>query len=202
MAWVGDDFQRPLDDFGQIQAEAIGEALASRPVQRILSSPAVRCVDTVVPLGRALGLRVETADELAEGSSVGDAFDLLRSLASAEGDCVLCSHGDVIPGLIWVLAQYGLDIPELGRCKKGSIWELEVSEGRVSSAPPTAIRAPSAPPELRSTPVPLRSVSSLHLVAARAGNSLPDDLGTGIERGRREPERVEMLDGLQRSGGA
>ena len=134
MAWVGDDFQRPLDEFGQMQAEAIGVELASRPVRRILSSPAVRCVDTVEPLGRALGLPVETVDELAEGSFVGDAFDLLRSLAAAEGDSVLCSHGDVSPGLLWVLVQYGLDIPEMGRCKKASIWELEVSDGRIIAA--------------------------------------------------------------------
>ena len=134
LAWVGNDFERPLDGTGRMQAEAIGAALAGRPVQRILSSPAVRCIDTVVPLGRALGLPVEIADELAEGSHVVDAFDLLRSLASAEGDSVLCSHGDVIPGLLWVLAQYGLDIPEMGRCKKGSIWELEVSDGRLVGA--------------------------------------------------------------------
>ena len=134
MTWVGDDFLRPLDDFGQTQAEAIGVALASQPVRRILSSAAVRCVDTVAPLGRALGLPVEVADELAEGTFVGDAFDLLRSLASAEGDSVLCSHGDVIPGLLWALAQYGLDIPDLGRCKKGSIWQLDVSEGRIAAA--------------------------------------------------------------------
>ena len=134
MAWMGDDFQRPLDDYGRMQAEAIGVALACRPVQRILSSPAVRCVDTVVPLGLALGLDVETSDELAEGSFVGEAFDLLRPLAAAEGDSVLCSHGDVIPGLLWVLAQYGLDTPDLGRCKKGSIWELDVSKGRIVGA--------------------------------------------------------------------
>ena len=140
MAWVDDDFERPLDDFGTMQAEAIGATLASRPVQRILSSPAVRCVDTVVPLGRALGLPVETADELSEGSHVGGAFELLRSLVSTEGDSVLCSHGDVIPGLLWVLTQQGLDIPELGRCKKASIWELEVSDGQIVRA---AYRHPS-----------------------------------------------------------
>ena len=134
LAWQGVDFERPLDDFGRMQAEAIGAALAGRPVKRILSSPAVRCVDTVVPLGRALGLPVETSDELAEGSHVAGSFDLLRSLAAAEGDSVLCSHGDVIPGLLWVLAQYGVDRPELGRCKKGPLWELEVSDGRVVGA--------------------------------------------------------------------
>lgn len=133
-AWVGDDFGRPLDDVGLMQAEAIAVALAERPVQRILSSPAVRCVDTVAPLGRALGLPVDLSEELAEGSYVADALDLLGSLASADGDSVLCSHGDVIPGVLWVLGQYGLDIPDLGRCKKGSIWELEVVDGRIAAA--------------------------------------------------------------------
>ena len=133
-AWTGDDFERPLDDHGQMQAEAIGAALADRPVRRILSSPYVRCMDTVVPLGRALGLPVEASDELAEGAYVGDALDLLGSLAKAEGDSVLCSHGDVIPGVLWVLAQHGLDIGDLGRCKKGSIWELEVVDGMIAAA--------------------------------------------------------------------
>ena len=133
-SWQGADHQRPLDDHGLRQAEAIGAALASRPVKRILSSPAVRCVDTVAPLGRTLGLAVEAADGLAEGAFVSDALDLLRSLASADGDSVLCSHGDVIPGLLWALAQHGLDIPDLGRCKKASIWELDTRDGRIVGA--------------------------------------------------------------------
>ncbi len=132
--WVGDDFERPLEDVGLRQAEAIGAALATRPVRRILSSPAARCVDTVAPLGRMLGLPVEVADLLAEGTFVSDALELLRSLAAAEGDAVLCSHGDVIPGLLWVLAQHGLEIGDLGRCKKASIWELEVGDGRIVGA--------------------------------------------------------------------
>lgn len=133
-AWVGDDSERPLDGRGQMQAEAIGAALADRPVRRILSSPYVRCVDTVVPLGRALGLPVEASDTLAEGSHVADALELLGSLAGAGGDSVLCSHGDVIPAVLWVLSRYGLDIGDPGRCKKGSIWELEVSDGRIVAA--------------------------------------------------------------------
>ena len=140
-AWVGDDFDRPLDDHGQMQAEAIAATLGSRPVRRIMSSPYVRCVDTVVPLGRTLGLTVETCNELAEGSYVAGAFELLGSLAAAEGDSVLCSHGDVIPGLLWMLNQYVVDIPELARCKKGSIWELQVSDSRIVAA---AYRHPRA----------------------------------------------------------
>ena len=133
-AWTGDDFTRPLDDRGRAQAEAIGAALASKPVGRILSSPAVRCTETVEPLGQALGLPVQAIDELAEETYASDAVKLVCSLAAEEGDSVLCSHGDVIPGVLWVLTRYGVDVPDRVRCKKASIWELNVSDGRVVGA--------------------------------------------------------------------
>ena len=130
-AWRGDDFLRPLDEGGRAQAEAIGVELGTKPVRRILSSPAVRCVDTVAPLGRRLGLAVQAADELAEGSYAADALGLARSLAAEEGDSVFCSHGDVIPGVLWLLYRYGVELPDRGRCKKASIWELSVSDGQI-----------------------------------------------------------------------
>ena len=130
-AWRGDDFLRPLDEGGRAQAEAIGVELGTKPVRRILSSPAVRCMDTVAPLGRRLGLSVQSCDELAEGSYPSDAFRLIGSLAGEDGDSVLCSHGDVIPGVLWLLYRYGLELPDRGRCKKASIWELTVSDGQI-----------------------------------------------------------------------
>ena len=132
-SWQGDDFLRPLDERGRAQAEAVGAELASKPVKRILSSAAVRCAETVGPLGRRLGLPVQTVDELGEGSYASDAFSLACSLASEDGDSVLCSHGDVIPGVLWVMCRNGVDLPDRGRCKKASIWELNLSDGRVVS---------------------------------------------------------------------
>ncbi len=133
-AWTGDDFQRPLDTSGRAQARAIAEALKGRPVRRILSSPAARCVDTVEPLAEALRMSVTTTRELAEGASLSDALSLIDSLAAAEGDSVLCSHGDVIPGVVWRLARRGLEIPDSGKCKKASIWELHARHGAVFAA--------------------------------------------------------------------
>ena len=126
-AWTGEDFQRPLDYAGRAQAQAIAVELRSRPVTRILSSPALRCTETVAPLARALETEVETAAELAEGASTARTLELLAALASESGDSVLCSHGDVIPGVIWTLSAAGLDIPDRHRCKKASIWELAVT---------------------------------------------------------------------------
>ncbi len=129
--WRGDDQLRPLDDRGRAQAEALAAALAPRPVKRILSSPAARCTGTVEPLARELGLEVRTAEELCEGSHPADALRLMGALATEDGDSVLCSHGDVIPGVLWMLGRGGVDLPDLGRCKKASIWELAVEDGQV-----------------------------------------------------------------------
>ena len=41
---------------------------AATPISRIASSPATRCIETVAPLARALGLEVEADNRLAEGA--------------------------------------------------------------------------------------------------------------------------------------
>src|SRR3954453_420928 len=61
--WDGDDRLRPLDKKGRRQAEALRDALLARGVPRALSSPYVRCTETLAPLG----LDVEPDERLAEG---------------------------------------------------------------------------------------------------------------------------------------
>jgi len=95
-AWNADDRLRPLDERGRAQAEALRDALLERGVTRVVSSPYVRCVETVDPLARALGVEVELDDRLAEGAGPGGARELL---ARCEG-CVACTHGDVVAQLI------------------------------------------------------------------------------------------------------
>jgi 8-oxo-(d)GTP phosphatase len=113
--WTGDDRDRPLDRRGRRQAKWLVEALAEFPIERILSSPFARCVQTVEPLAKARNLPVERVDALAEGAAESGAR-LLREVA---GTCaVLCTHGDVIArivpgklakkGSVWVLSGDGL----------------------------------------------------------------------------------------------
>ena len=142
--WSGPDLQRPLDARGQAQADDIRAALASRPIGRIISSRAVRCAQTVAPLAAAVGVEVEPADEATEGAGYDRAFELVVGLIGTEGDSgdsVVCSHGDLIPAVLWRLREAGLaDRFESQKCAKGSIWDLEVSDGRVTGA---AYRSPS-----------------------------------------------------------
>src|SRR3712207_3914931 len=87
--WDGPDEDRPLDEQGRAEAEGLVDTLAGFPVSRILSSPYVRCAQTVEPLGVARGLPVEPSDELAEGAG-RRALRRVRSLLDGQGDIVLC----------------------------------------------------------------------------------------------------------------
>ena len=70
-AYKGDDRTRPLSKRGAAQAQALVPLLAEYRPQRILSSPYVRCCATVQPTAEALGLPVESIEELAEGRRAG-----------------------------------------------------------------------------------------------------------------------------------
>ncbi len=138
--WKAPDHQRPLSKRGWRQAEGLVDLLAERGIERVVSSPFVRCVESVRPLADKLGLDVETADELAEGASTAEAVELLRRLARST--VVLCSHGDVVGEILDALvADDGLDLPADYPCVKGSTWELCADGDRFVTArylaPPT-----------------------------------------------------------------
>jgi len=90
--WPGDDFHRPLDERGRRQAQELVDELRALGVRRAVSSPYVRCVQTVEPLG----LGVEQDDRLAEGATHAETLELLDSLE----DAVACTHGDVIEAVL------------------------------------------------------------------------------------------------------
>lgn len=109
--WDRDDRLRPLDARGRRQAAALVELLRVVGVRRVVSSPYVRCLETVEPLAAALGLAIEEDDNLAEGAGTA------ASALLAEAGLVACTHGDVAAELL----GYGL--------KKGAA--AVVRDGRV-----------------------------------------------------------------------
>jgi 8-oxo-(d)GTP phosphatase len=119
-AWRDDDHLRPLSEKGFAQARGLVELLGGQRIETIVSSPAVRCVQTVEPLAEALGLEVVEDVVLWEGSP----NEPVRRLAGELDHAVLCSHGDVIPELVDHLIAEGMEA--VGRdCKKGSTWILD-----------------------------------------------------------------------------
>ena len=118
----GPDEERPLTDRGWRQARGLVEVLGDVGITRLLTSPYVRCRQTLEPLGEALGLPVEVDERLAEGSGFGPVLDLAEELR--EAPAVLCSHGDVIPDLLEALVRRGMELQDPARWPKGSTWVL------------------------------------------------------------------------------
>jgi 8-oxo-dGTP diphosphatase len=98
--WVGDDLPRPLDARGRSQASRLTELLSDYEIARVLSSPAVRCVQTVEPLARSRGLDIEVREELSEEQQGEAGAELVRALIGEQA--ALCVHGglsDAISGV-------------------------------------------------------------------------------------------------------
>ncbi|MGK2929694.1 MAG: SixA phosphatase family protein [Acidimicrobiales bacterium] len=124
-AWSGADRLRSLSEKGAKQALDLADALAPHHPARILSSPTVRCMTTVEPLGERLGLDVVVDDRLDEGAGTDDVRSLLDAVAHEP--VVLCTHGDVVPQILRRLVDEGMT-PEQGlRWAKGSTWLIEQS---------------------------------------------------------------------------
>jgi 8-oxo-dGTP diphosphatase len=96
-SWAGDDRLRPLDDRGLRQAEELVDLLQRYSLDRIVSSPALRCVQTVEPLALARGLPIEVADEIAEFRQWEDGPAFVRSLAGV--DAALGCHAGLSDAL-------------------------------------------------------------------------------------------------------
>jgi broad specificity phosphatase PhoE len=130
-AWSGDDALRPLSKAGRSQARAVAKSLADAGITRIVSSPFVRCRETVEPLAQRLGIEVTPSDALAEGASLTDALRLVEKLS--DENVVLCSHGDVIGELLRHYARAGVELDD-DRLEKASVWVLDAPDGVVRSA--------------------------------------------------------------------
>jgi 8-oxo-dGTP diphosphatase len=113
--WRGDDRMRPLDERGRRQAETLVEALAGFEITRVISSPSIRCMQTVEPLAAALGLTVELCGELGEERQAVDGVELVRSLAAET--VAACVHGglsEAVFGPEWSMKKGGALVIDFG----------------------------------------------------------------------------------------
>ena len=121
-SWDGPDLRRPLTADGHGQAEGLVVRLEDYPVERILSSPAVRCLQTVEPLARDRLLQVEEVAAFGVDADLAQVESLLRD--GDGGSAVLCTHGETVGGLLDRLVAAGLVVEEPLRWPKGSAWLL------------------------------------------------------------------------------
>lgn len=105
--WDGPDAERPLTDRGLQQAKSIVGPLRAFGMRKIITSDAVRCMQTVAPLAKALDRKIVTTTKISQ-DAWEDGEDDLRSVVGRRvrsgKPTVLCSHGPVLPGILTEIA--------------------------------------------------------------------------------------------------
>lgn len=120
--WSAPDLERPLSKKGWKQSEMLADRLARCGPPALLSSPYVRCVQTLEPLADRLDGTVEVEKRLTEDEPTGPVLDLLREV---DNRTVMCSHGDIIPATISSLVRKGTKLHTPTDWRKASVWVLK-----------------------------------------------------------------------------
>lgn len=128
--WKGDDRIRPLTGYGYRQALAWVDLLADRPIDAIVSSPARRCMETVMPLALDRGLSLIVADGLSTEASLKEALRTLTSLGDA--DVVVCTHREVLEQLLPAAKADGARFRGGMKWPKGGGWDVAFESGRIT----------------------------------------------------------------------
>ena len=121
-----DDRKRPLDDRGILQAAALADRLTDFAPTLLLSSPFMRCIQTLEPLGSNISVIVTPDERLAEDNPFEPILELLESCPD---NAVLCSHGDMIPMVTEALERRGMVVTGMRDSRKASVWVLERQKG-------------------------------------------------------------------------
>ena len=120
--WRNADPLRPLNPRGRERAKALIPMLAAYGITRVVTSPSVRCLDTVLPYAVAAGKRARLKSGLSEEGFAEQPdrapYHLTRLLERGNAT-VVCSHGPVLPVLLERLAG----IADSGQCAQVTLSE-------------------------------------------------------------------------------
>jgi phosphohistidine phosphatase SixA len=133
LEWREPDHLRPLTKRGRREAAALAQRFGTESLERLLSSPFLRCVQTLEPLALEVDLPIETTELLAEGADGPAAANLLLSLAD-ERPTACCTHGDVLFDVVRVVAAAGIALDGPSDAPVASSWVFEVDAGRFVGA--------------------------------------------------------------------
>ncbi len=101
--WSGDDNKRHLTGRGRSQAKALYELLASYQVERLISSSARRCMETLAPYSKKSGIEIEPVDLLRELDGTTDPKAVTRYLTKIQRKLsvatAVCGHRPVLPSM-------------------------------------------------------------------------------------------------------
>ncbi|MEH0108384.1 NUDIX hydrolase [Tersicoccus sp. MR15.9] len=107
--WTHAEGQRPLAATGRRQAHALaGLLLAWRP-QKIVTSPWLRCTQTISPYAKAHDVKVSTESALTEANARRKprrAAAVIEKVLEKSRPMAVCTHRPVLPVVLEVLAEH------------------------------------------------------------------------------------------------
>jgi len=102
-SWQGEDRERPLDDLGDQQAEALVPLLSTYDIRRVLSADVLRCTETIGPYASVAHVPVESEPLLSEAGYAQDpqrALERMLDILGSGEPSVVCSQGKTLPSLL------------------------------------------------------------------------------------------------------
>ncbi len=112
-SWDGPDALRPLDDRGTRDARALVAPFMALGLPRVVTSDAVRCVESVRPYADAIGVSLEFEPVLSEDRYTVQplgAEKLTRALLADGARTLVCSHRPLLPEIISAAAEQAPDL--------------------------------------------------------------------------------------------
>jgi 8-oxo-dGTP pyrophosphatase MutT (NUDIX family)/phosphohistidine phosphatase SixA len=132
--WDGPDATRPLMQRGTDQAASVALGIAAFRPASLISSTAIRCVETIAPTARVTGLDVTEADGISQdaySSKPERVARIVRNVLDRAETTVLCSHGPVLPQIISAVVEatgsgFAGDLSRAGSLSTGEYAVLHV----------------------------------------------------------------------------
>jgi 8-oxo-dGTP pyrophosphatase MutT (NUDIX family)/phosphohistidine phosphatase SixA len=108
-AWSRAEGDRPLAATGKRQALAVTRLLQVWSPERVITSPWLRCLSTVVPYARKAGVKVRERPQLTEAAHKRHprrAAAVVETMFDKDAPVALCTHRPVLPTVLKVLARH------------------------------------------------------------------------------------------------
>ncbi|MFC4912408.1 NUDIX domain-containing protein [Actinomadura gamaensis] len=133
--WREPDELRPLDQRGRAEAAALAGLLPAFGTARVASSATARCVSTVLPYVRRTRTGLVTDAAFTVGETAPDrALDRLLELSADGGPLIVCTHGEIVSGLITGLCRrFGEKPPEDPSLRKGAFWVAHLTDDALAA---------------------------------------------------------------------
>ena len=132
--WQGEDEDRPLQLIGQLQAKRMLSLYQAFGVEEIHTSDAVRCLDTIAQMAKALQITpiiTNAVSEYTYKKNKEKAIDYAKELIKKNKQIVLCSHNPVLPRMMEKLTKkIDFDYPD-NKLLPGEAWVLFHSKKEV-----------------------------------------------------------------------